>query len=144
MTEMLKDAGVGVGAITELEESMGIVGVFDPNVVMDAANELTEFIRIARGEKGDLALVEEFSHFVEVMMRDSIPMQRLYNILRNNPAIVDHIFETEGTGTKERYEELYKNDPETMLKEAMGKMLARAILKNEQAKDIVPVEYKGF
>ena len=52
-----------------------------------------------------------------------------------HPEAVKAIFEIEGEGTYEKYMEMYKdyeNPDYTMVKEAIGKMIARNIFKNEE------------
>ena len=58
LRDILASHGISIGALTELEERMGIHGVTDFDVAKNAAEGLVEMIRLANGVRGEKALPE--------------------------------------------------------------------------------------
>lgn len=126
LENILASKGVAVGALTKLEERRGVAGVTDFSKAKDAAKGLVELIRLAKGEKGAKALPEEFAHFAIEALGDNPLINRLINHLDSNNLVSDILgkeFET--------YETLYEGNPETLAREAAGKLLAKHLFQNE-------------
>lgn len=124
--EILARHGVAVGALTELERRMGINGVTDFSRAQKAADGLVELIRLAKGEKGEKALPEEFAHFIVEAMIDSPFVRRLLNQVSSEGAIREILGEE-----YDRYMEMYGGDMSRMSREAAGKLLAKHFLASE-------------
>ena len=136
LREILASKGVSIGALTELEDRMGINGVTDFDRAREAANGIVELIRLANGVRGEKALPEEFAHFALEAMGDSILVNRLINQLNNEGVIREIIGEEYDT-----YNTLYEGDTARLAKEAAGKLLAKHLL---QAEAIQNKPYKNL
>ena len=136
LREILASKGVSIGALTELEDRMGINGVTDFDRAREAANGIVELIRLANGVRGEKALPEEFAHFALEAMGDSILVNRLINQLNNEGVIREILGEEYDT-----YNTLYEEDTARLAKEAAGKLLAKHLL---QAEAIQNKPYKNL
>lgn len=124
---ILEKFGISVGTLTDLEERRKINGVADFDVAKDVATGLIELIRLAKGERGEKALPEEFSHVIIEAMNGNPLTTRLLNFITNNnliPEILEDNYET--------YKALYNEDVEKLAKEAAGKLLAKHLLQQEE------------
>ena len=124
---ILESHGVTVGALTDLENRMGIHGVTDFDVAKKAANGLVEMIRLAHGATGEKALPEEFAHFVIEAMGNHPLINRLINNIASNGLAEEIIGDDYST-----YNILYRGDEAKLAKEAAGKLLAKHLLQNEE------------
>jgi len=129
---LLEQAGIPIGALTELEERKGITGVFDPSVLSNVAKDIGNLIRVAKGIKGDFALPEEFGHFIEAALRNEKIMGRLSDYLAANKDVMEAVFNVEGEGKYEEYKKRYNDRQDLMLREAIGKMIGRSIVQQIQ------------
>lgn len=123
LESMLKELGVGIGTLNELEEKLRVRGVTDFEAAQLTASGMVEMIRLAKDKSGDEALPEEFSHLILEALKDNPIVSRLHDIIADNnleSAILDDDFDT--------YSTMYKNDKESLIKEAMGTIVARHIL----------------
>lgn len=124
--------GVGIGV---LEEFQNIHGVFDPQGAKNAATGLINLIRVAKGEKGDAAISEEFAHLVDAILRQqNSPIYDRLNALLDNEDIIKEIFEREESGSYDIYYRLYGGNNALMIAEARAKLIAKHIIKNEEIK----------
>ena len=80
LEQLLSDWGIGVGALSELEEKQGINGITDFDCALTTANGLKTLIRIAKGQRGQDVLPEEFAHFA-IEAVDTPLKNRMTNIL---------------------------------------------------------------
>lgn len=117
---LLEEWGVDVGVLSEAEEAMGIDGVMEYDRAKELAQGIIAVIRIARGEKGETALPEEFSHFLVRAMYDHPLVRRLMSIIDSND-LVKEILGAEYDSYARRYEE----DRARLVEECAGKLLAR-------------------
>jgi len=136
---LLNEIGLGVGALTELEERKGIQGVFDPEVLNNVGQDIKNLvIRVATGVNGDAALPEEYGHLVEAGLRHDPLVIRLTNYIAQNPDVLEAIFniegKIEGLDAFEHYSNMYGQNEPKMLREAVGKLIGRSIIQNVQAK----------
>lgn len=122
LVNLLNSWGADVAALTTLEETSNIDGVMDLNAGINAATGLKEVIRIAKGEKGERALPEEWGHFVVDAVVNSPLRDRMLNSL-SNEEVLQRVLGEE----YERYNEVYKGDINLMAKEALGKMMAQVL-----------------
>ena len=125
--------GISVGALSDLEERLGINGVTDFNLAKTAAEGLVELIRIAKGEEGIKALPEEFAHFVVEALGDNPLITRLVNAFAKDEAALKEILGNE----YDTYNTKYKESKSKLAKEAIGKLLAKHIINNK------PIEAKA-
>lgn len=126
LMSILNSYGVSVGALDELEERMGINGVTDFDKAKTAADGLVELIRIAKGERGQKALPEEFAHFILEAMKDQSLVNRLINLLNQGNLVQEILGEDYNS-----YAIQYQNDQYKLAKEAAGKLLAQHLLREQ-------------
>lgn len=126
LISILESHGVTVGALTDLEERLGINGVTDFEQAKNAANGLIELIRLAKGVRGQKALPEEFSHFaIEALGSNPLVTRLINNIASNNLA-------KEILGEEyDKYSIRYNGNESKLAKEAAGKLLAKHLLQQE-------------
>jgi hypothetical protein len=97
-------------------------GLFDPRNAK-FVNGLLQVISIAKGESGEQALPEEFSHLIIEGLINNPLVQRLFDTL-DNQQIKDILGDSYDT-----YDELYDGNALRLKKEAAGKLLAQYITK---------------
>lgn len=122
LTDLLHSWGADVAALEKLEESMNADGVMDLNAATNAATGLKEVIRIAKGERGQAALPEEWGHFVVDAVVDSPLRDRILNTLKN-----EEVLQRLLGSQYDDYNELYNGNLDLMAKEALGKMMAQVL-----------------
>lgn len=127
LREILTAHGVSIGALTELEEKLRINGVTDFEVAKTTAEGLIELIRLAKGERGERALPEEFAHFVVRAMSTQPLMQRLINLIATKGLAKEIIGDT-----YDEYAEEYKGSAAKLAEEAAGKLLAKHLLQTQE------------
>lgn len=124
---ILASHNIGVGALNELEQRRSIGGITDFSLAKDASNGIVNLIRIAEGEKGEAALPEEFAHFAVQALGDFPLTMRVINSVASNgiaSEILGEDFET--------YSILYNGDEFKLAEEAVGKLLAKHLNKEEE------------
>ena len=127
LIEILSRYGITVGTLTDLEERIGINGVTEFDKAKEIANGVVELIRIAKGERGQQALPEEFAHFVIEAMGENQLVNRLINYLNDNNLVAEIL------GSEyETYREAYNGSEYKLAKEAAGKLLAKHLLNAEK------------
>lgn len=122
LVKLLNSWGADVAALTELEEASNVNGVMDLSAGINAATGLKEVIRIAKGEKGQAALAEEWGHFVVDAVKDSPLRDRMLNSLKN-----EEVLQRVLGSDYDRYYDVYKGDMDLLAKEALGKMMAQVL-----------------
>lgn len=122
LIKLLNSWGADVAALTDLEEASNIEGVMDLNAGINAATGLKEVIRIAKGERGQTVLAEEWGHFVVDAVKDSPLRDRILSTLYNTE-VLQRILGNDF----DRYNEVYNGDIDLMAKEALGKMMAQVL-----------------
>lgn len=122
LVKLLNSWGADVAALTELEEASNVNGVMDLSAGINAATGLKEVIRIAKGEKGQVALAEEWGHFVVDAVKDSPLRDRMLNSLKN-----EEVLQRVLGSDYDRYYDVYKGDIDLLAKEALGKMMAQVL-----------------
>ena len=115
---LLSDWGIGVGALSELEEKQGINGITDFDCAITTANGLKTLIRVAKGQRGQDVLPEEFAHFAIEAVNTPLKA-RITNIL-SDENILERIF----GATYQDYMNKYNNNLDLMAVEALGKIMA--------------------
>lgn len=133
IVNILRDNGMSIGSLTELEENLGIDGITDFSGGKKVAEGLVELIRIAKGHRGQEALPEEFAHVIVRALRSSSLMTRLLNNLRTTGAWREVLGEDAA-----KYKALYKGDEAKLAEEAAGKLMKKHILEYQ------PVEQSAF
>lgn len=127
LRDILKEHGVAIGTLTALEERLGINGVTDFDQARTVGEGLIEFIKLAKGIRGERALPEEFAHWaIEAMGSDNPLINRLINLIASKGLDKEIIGED-----YDKYSSLYNNDEVKLAKEAAGKLLAKHLLNNE-------------
>lgn len=127
LMELLGKWGVGIDALSEVEEAMGINGVMEYDQAMETAKGLVAMIRLAKGERGEEAFPEEFSHFFIRAFYDNPLVQRLLNTIDSH----DLVHEVLGD-EYEMYHERYGGDRAKLVEECAGKLLARHLLDSQK------------
>ena len=116
IVSLLRELGFDVSVLTDPKYD----GMFDPNNP-SIVNGLIQVIKLARGERGEEALPEEFSHLIIEGLRNHPLVQRLLGTIDENLA-------REVLGEEfEKYAEKYEGDLDALKTEAAGKMLGEYI-----------------
>jgi hypothetical protein len=114
MKEFLQGFGISVVAVDKLKTRLG-------GDAVAVANIIKKMVKIANG-RGDIStLPEEAAHFFVEILGDSHPLvQRMMAIVETTQVYAD---------VKEKYGKIYGNDIKALKKEAVGKLIAEAIVK---------------
>lgn len=124
-----------IGFDVEVRDDLTYGGIFDPLSGKETADGLRTIIQIAKGEQGEEAFPEEFSHFmIEGLINEPL-VQRILNSLNSE----DVLKEVLGDNFDE-YNTLYRGDLNMLRKEAAGKLLQNQITKLDK----VPVSQSLF
>ena len=129
LRQILRNAGIGIGVITEAEARMRLAGITDFNTAKLTAEGLKELIRLAEGKLGEYALPEEFAHVaVEMLGREHPLVSRLLNALASDEAALREAFGNQ----YDWYMKYYEGNADDMLLEAAGKIVAKQLLYEQQ------------
>ena len=129
LREIMSGLGYSVGVITSAEARAGLGGVADFDKARVVAEEIIEAIRVANGYVGQQALPEEVSHLsLELLGHDHPLVRRLLDVLRSSPEAVREAFE----GQYDEYMEYYDMNPDMVLLEAAGKLVAKQMLRQQR------------
>lgn len=113
----MRQLGFGVDTITGL----GAPGKFSPLSAEKNADNLISIIKLSKGITGQLALAEEFSHFILEGTKSSPLTTRLINALMANDDAVRNILGED----YDKYYELYNGDDNLLAREAAAKLVAQ-------------------
>lgn len=130
LTTILENSGVSIGALTTLEKRLGVNGVTDFDIAKTATEGIIELIRLAEGELGQKALPEEFAHFAIQAMGNLPLVERLSQQILESGKIKEIL--------GDRYEDYvkeYKGNNKLLAEEAIGKLLAEQLFKQQTAQD---------
>ena len=135
LREILREKGVAVGVISNIEARMSLAGITDFDTANVTAEGLLEMIRIAEGYLGEQALPEEFAHMaLEMLGHDNPLVARLLTALRNSPEAMEEAYD----GMFEEYRRRYGEDNmEQLVLEAAGKLVAKHLFRQEEIKSPV-------
>lgn len=126
LEEMLNSWGVDIGYLSDIEERLGINGITDLSLAKDTAEGFKTLIRIAKGEKGEKALPEEFAHTAVAMMGEHPLKNRVLNTLRDE-SVLSKIFNSD----YDNYYRKYNGNINLLAEEALGKLIANALNNKE-------------
>lgn len=132
----LEEWGVSVGTLQETELNQGKRGVTEFERPVRTANGMIEMIRIAKGEEGDKALAEEFSHlaFEIAIAQNSAIAERMLKQL-NNEVVLKEILGDAYTD----YLEEYNGDMNRMAREAAGKLMKDCLINGKSNPTKMPI-----
>ena len=133
LESILKQNGVSVGVLDDLQSRLGINGVTDFSKATETAEGLIELINIADGQKGERVLPEEFAHFAIEALGSHPLVDRLISSLVNNNQIESILKDDYSV-----YYKAYNGDQTKLAKEAIGKLVAEHLLNNQ------PIEEKPY
>lgn len=133
LNNILSANGIAVDALTDLEERMGINGVADFDQAQRAADGLIHLIRLAKGEKGEKALPEEFAHFALRAMKDQPLAERLIDFIDKKGLVKEILGDS-----YEDYKIKYNNNPKLLAEEAAGKLLAQHLNSEFNKQEVKP------
>lgn len=111
--------------VTFMEDSRK-EGIFNPMLAEHNAINLKTVIGISKGEIGEEAFPEEFSHLIIAGLHNESLVERLKNFV--TPEIAEEVLGEEYQAYREEYKDEANLD-EYIQEEAMGKMLADAIVR---------------
>lgn len=130
---LMRSIGFDVGFVSNVRYD----GLFDPqNAVLH--DGLLQVIKIAKGERGEEALPEEFSHLIIEGLASHPLVKRLLETIT-----FDQVHEVLGENYDEYYQ-LYNGDFYKLKKEAAGKLLGQYITKKGTISQNVVKEKKGL
>lgn len=127
LRDILSQFGIEPSLLDELESNLGINGVTDFDALRNTANGLSRLIRIAKGERGEQALPEEFAHFAIRALGFNHPLvSRLLKALQSEKS------QREVLGDDyERYAEEYDNNTQLIAEECAGKLVAKHLIEGK-------------
>ena len=115
-----------LGFNVSINDSMSYNGMFNPLNAMPTADGLRTVIQIAKGQRGEDAFPEEFSHFIIEGLTQVPLVSRLLESLRN-PRVVEEIL----GDSYNKYKDLYGDDFYMLQKEAAAKLLQQHIVEGK-------------
>lgn len=132
LREILRQKGIDVGVIDFAEAALYTNGKTIFDTAKMTANGLIEMIQLAEGQRGEEALPEEFAHVaIELLGTDHPLVQRLLDVLDSNEDAFLEAFDND-IDLYEQYKEHYKGDEDMLLREAAGKILAKALIRQQE------------
>ena len=133
LINILKTIGVSVDVNSDYSK---VNGIFDPLNATTNAEGLKTMISIAKGERGQEALSEEFSHLIIEALGNEPFIQRTLSLINSEDVIKEILGED-----FDFYNSEYKGNFSQLQKEAAGKILDRYI---KGVKDNLVEKNKGF
>lgn len=127
LRSILSEFGIEVGVLDEMEEKMGISGETNFEALKEMTANFKNLIRIAKGERGEQALPEEFAHFAIRALGIEHPLiSRLLKALQSEKA------QREVLGDDyERYAQEYNSNIQLLAEECAGKLVANHLIKGK-------------
>lgn len=122
LEKLLSDWGIGIGALSSLEERLGLSGITDFDIALESAKGIKQVIKLAKGEKGQQALPEEFAHFATEAIGDIPLKERILNAIKNTEVLKRILGDSYND-----YSTLYNDNLELIAIEALGKLTAKAL-----------------
>ena len=120
LVDYLSKFGITVEQVNDFKERFGIDGI----AVSDLINKI---ISVSEGKSDITTLPEEASHFIIEMLGENHPLyQSMANNIKESKEYEDVVKE---------YGELYDMDEKRLVKEAMGKILAKHIVNRYEGKN---------
>lgn len=117
-----------LGFTAEVNSSIAHNGVFNPLNAPTTAEGLRIVIQIAKGERGEEAFPEEFSHFIIEGLSHIPLVERLLNSLNTQDILEEVLGDQYNT-----YRSLYKDDFYMLQKEAAAKLLQEHIVNGKSS-----------
>lgn len=111
-----------LGFDAKVNTNIGHRGMFNPLQAETTAEGLRTVIQIAKGEKGEDAFPEEFSHFIIEGLNNNPLVIRLLQALQN-PRVIEEIL----GDSYNTYKDMYNGDSLMLQKEAAAKLLQQHI-----------------
>lgn len=108
------------------DDKLTYAGIFDPTNAEYTAEGLKTVIKISKGEIGEEAFPEEFSHMIIAGLRKEPLVMRLMNTL--NEEVIKEVLGND----YESYYNLYKGDINILKEETAGKLLHNHIIHSEK------------
>ncbi len=115
-----------LGFDVSINSTMSYNGMFNPLDARPTAEGLRAVIQIAKGQRGEDAFPEEFSHFIIEGLTQLPLVSRLLESLRNPRAVEEVLGDSYN-----KYRELYGNDFYMLQKEAAAKLLQQHIVEGK-------------
>ena len=116
-----------LGFDVEVKNSSAYHGVFDPTTGQMTADGLRIVVKVGKGELGEKAFPEEFSHVAIAGLQKEPLVQRTMSLL-NSREIIEEVL---GEEDFEKYDKQYEGDFPRLQKEAAGKLLQKHIVQEE-------------
>lgn len=117
LIDVLTPFGITVESINDLQERTGYDAV-------GVANMINKTILISRGRMDKTTLPEEASHFFIELIGDNNPLVQRMLMLAEESDLYNEVFE--------EYNEMYGGNKDRIVKEVAGKLLADALLREEE------------
>ena len=115
-----------LGFTASIVEDLDSAGKFSPLNAKDNGDNLIHIIQLSKGERGQEALPEEFSHFIVEGFANNPLLRRLDSLLENDEILKEALGEE-----YESYYDLYKGDKSKLKKEVAAKLIAQNIVDRE-------------
>lgn len=115
-----------LGFTAKVDDNLTYNGIFNPLDTDNTVDGLRTVIKVAKGERGEEAFPEEFSHFIIEGLVSQPLVERLLNSL-NDDAVLQRILGE----NYEAYKQQYNGDRFMLQKEAAGQLLQSHIIKED-------------
>ena len=125
--DVLSKNDINVGALTSLEDRLGVNGIYGGNVTVDTATGIATLIRLAKGSRGEEVLGEEFGHFIIESIQDRPFIKRLINLLHNRELAMKVLADD--------YDSYENFDDDYIAHESAARLLLSALYKAEGYED---------
>ena len=123
---ILKSLGFDLAIVENLQQN----GIFNPLNSELNADGLIKIIEIAKGERGEKAFPEEFSHLIIAGLRNQPLIRRALESLSEEQ--IQSVLGNE----YEQYKKDYNNNQQLLKEECLGKMLSEALQNNFKNDDL--------
>ena len=128
IAELLTPAGVTVDILSDIETSVGRVGVTNFNHLSQVVGNFADLIKIANNMEGFNALSEEFAHLVVGINRNNTLVSRSINALKNNEDALKQIL---GNHYQDVYD-YFNGNMDDVAEEALGHLLKESLLEGKK------------
>lgn len=120
-----------LGFDIEVEDTALYDGVFDPTNATTTAEGLKTIIKIAKGQLGEDAFPEEFSHMMIAGLRKEALVQRLLNLIDTN--VMQEVLGE----SYDKYYKRYEGNTTRLKEEVAGKLLKEHIINPNKQENIL-------
>lgn len=129
LTNLLRDNGIDVNYVEQLKDRKGL----NPVAMADLVNKV---ITVAKGRADITTLPEEAAHFIVEMLQGNKTLFNAMYKLAKDSTVYNEV--------KTTYGDVYNNNEDMIVKEAMGKILADYVIKRHKSIKDLPTNNQNL